>query len=198
MGGVNASECGTQTSGKQGNGPLAKSDYVVYKNDLALAKQDESELAAATQALNSTQSKITSLQRQAGGLQDTVNGLIAGDNTANARDTGLLDQIHALFEASDSDPTLAWAHWIVTALFFVIEILPVSVKCLLLIGTQTPYERILENRGEAAVRQASENLDTRTRRRREIEGLEAQAEHEAMRARLRSNHAVTSDLEWWR
>jgi hypothetical protein len=197
-GGVNASECGTQTSGKQGNGPLAKSDYVVYKNDLALANQDESELAAATQALDSTQSKITSLQRQAGGLQDTVNGLIAGDNTANARDTGLLDQIHALFEASDSDPTLAWAHWIVTALFFVIEILPVSVKCLLLIGTQTPYERILENRGEAAVRQASENLDTRTRRRREIEGLEAQAEHEAMRARLRSNHVVTSDLEWWR
>jgi uncharacterized protein DUF4407 len=205
LGGVTASECDTQTSGKTGDGPLAQGDYAIYMNDLALAAEDKSELTAATQALDSTQRMITSLQRQAGGLRDTISGLIAGDNTANARDTGLLDQIHALLEASDSDPTLAWAHWIVTALFFVIEILPVSIKCLLLIGSQTPYEQILEKRGEAAVRQAAVQLDARTevarlraRHRHEIEELEAQAEHEARQARLRGNHAVTSDREWWR
>ncbi len=205
LGGVTTSECGTHTSGKAGDGYIAQGDYATYTNDVAIANEDNSQLTAATLALDSTQRMIKSLQRQAGGLQDTINGLIAGDNTANARDTGLLDQIHALLEASGSDPTLAWAHWIVTALFFVIEILPVSIKCLLLIGPQTPYEQILEKRGEAAIRQAAVKLDARTevarlraRHRHEIEELEAQAEHEARQARLRGNHAVTSDLEWWR
>jgi hypothetical protein len=205
LGGVTTFVCGTQSSGKTGDGPLAQGDNAKYKSDVKIAAEDESALNADTQALHSTQSMITSLQRQAGGLQDTINGLIAGDNTANARDTGLLDQIHALLEASNSDPTLAWAHWIVTALFFVIEILPVSIKCLLLIGPQTAYEQILEKRGEAAIRQAAVKLDARTevarlraRHRHEIEELEAQAEHEAKQARLRSNHAATSDLEWWR
>jgi hypothetical protein len=204
-GGVTPAECGMQISGKVGDGPRAQGDYVIYLNDLALATEDKNELTAATQALDSTQRIIASLQRQAGGLQDTINGLIAGDNTANARDTGLLDQIHALLEASDSDPTLAWAHWIVTALFFVIEILPVSIKCLLLIGSQTPYEQILEKRGDAAVRQAAVKLDAgtevarlRAKHRHEIEELEVQAEYEARQATLRGNHAVTGNLEWWR
>jgi thioredoxin-like negative regulator of GroEL len=81
----------------------------------------------------------------------------------------------------------------------------VSIKCLLLIGSQTPYEQILGKRGEEAVRQAAAKLDARTevarlhaRHWHEIEELEAQAEHEARQARLRGNHAVTSDLEWWR
>lgn len=188
-GGVIAPECGAPTSGKTGNGPRAQADYATYTNDLAVAAQDQGELTAAQRALQGTQRTAASLQRQADVLQRTISGLIAGDDAANARDTGLLDQINALLEAGHSDPSLAWAHWIVTALFFVIEILPVSIKCLLLTGAQTPYEQILERRGEAAVRRVAMRLDAEL----EVERLRARRQLDAQ-----ANHVIPDDVEWWR
>jgi hypothetical protein len=207
LGGASTSACGIgmYTSGNPGDGQFAHIDDLKYQNAIAAFTNAESELDDDTKDLDRTQTMITSLKSEADVPQDKLNGLIAADYNANAQDTGLLDRIQALFEAGDTDPALAWAHWIVTALFFVIEILPVSIKGLMLIGPQTPYEQIIEKRGEAAVRQAAMKIDARTevarlraRHWHQVEELEAQAEHEATQARLRGNHAVTSDLEWWR
>ncbi|MBN9168875.1 MAG: DUF4407 domain-containing protein, partial [Microbacterium sp.] len=59
----------------------------------------------------------------------------------NADAVGLLSQITALDSLSKKEPTLAWAHWLIAALFFMIELLPVLVKVLTSYGDPSLYEK---------------------------------------------------------
>ena len=59
----------------------------------------------------------------------------------NAEAVGLLSQMGALERLSAREPTLAWAHWLIAGLFFMIELLPVLVKVLTSYGEPTLYER---------------------------------------------------------
>ncbi|WP_448967829.1 DUF4407 domain-containing protein, partial [Klebsiella aerogenes] len=58
----------------------------------------------------------------------------------NAGAVGLLSQISALERLSEREPTLRWAHWLIAALFFMIELLPVLVKVLTGFGGPSLYE----------------------------------------------------------
>jgi hypothetical protein len=213
QGGVKGSECPPGTSGSRGFGPLAKADQAAYNNSvqnynvlnsqLVTAKNDlATATTAATQKESAAQQQVTMLTNAANKERATINAAIVHDTKENAQDTGLLEQIHALFAASDVDSGLAWAHWIVTGLFFVIEILPVTIKCLLLLGDETPYEQIAAKRGEAAVDQAQVTIDaemevmrTRAQSKRDIADLEAQAAHDIREAALASDLAIVQDKE---
>jgi hypothetical protein len=59
----------------------------------------------------------------------------------NAGAQGILSQITALERLSQREPVLAWAHWLIAALFFMIELLPVLVKVLTSFGDPSLYEK---------------------------------------------------------
>ncbi len=60
--------------------------------------------------------------------------------SGNAGASGLLSQITALNSLSEKEPTLGFAHWMIAALFFMIELLPVLVKVLTSHGQPSLYE----------------------------------------------------------
>jgi len=80
----------------------------------------------------------------------------------NADAVGLLSQITALERLSDREPVLRWAHWLIAALFFMIELLPVLVKVLTGFGGPSLYEKAETMRGQIAL----DRVSARTFRRR--------------------------------
>ncbi|MDQ0642953.1 DUF4407 domain-containing protein [Microbacterium murale] len=69
----------------------------------------------------------------------------------NAGATGLLSQISGLNRLSEKEPAILWAHWLIAALFFMIELLPVLVKVLTSFGEPTLYERTVAIRKQVAL-----------------------------------------------
>jgi Domain of unknown function (DUF4407) len=213
LNGLKGTNCPPHTSGEVGNGPFAHTDREAYENLEATYSGIEQQLATAranlkfaTKAANQNQSdaqtQVSILTTDVNNLNATIAAAIANDTKRNGQDTGLLEQIRALFAAGASDPGLAWAHWIVTALFFVIEILPVTVKCLMLLGAETPYEKIVRERGDAAVHQAQVALaaeigvaESQARSIRSIAELEARAKHDIRQVALESDLAIAQDRE---
>ena len=61
--------------------------------------------------------------------------------SGNSGAVGLLSQISGLERLSQREPTLAWAHWLIAGLFFMIELLPVLVKVLTSYGEPSLYEK---------------------------------------------------------
>src|SRR5690606_25633709 len=59
----------------------------------------------------------------------------------NADAIGLLSQIGALNRLAEREPTILWAHLLIAALFFMIELLPVIVKVLTSWGDPSLYEK---------------------------------------------------------
>lgn len=62
----------------------------------------------------------------------------------NSRNSGLLAQLEALHRISGSHPTLLLAHLALFLLFLSIELLPVLMKLLQVLGPKTRYEKLLE------------------------------------------------------
>jgi hypothetical protein len=157
--------CPPGTSGRAGDGSRAQADYAAWQQDLSEVSSIKGELAkasaqltadenASNQSVQAAQRELTSLRGEETSLQNTINGQIAADNAKNSDDTGLLAQIQALFAASDQSTGLTIAHWVVTGLFFVIELLPVLVKTMLLLGKESLHDRIVALREEAALEDA--------------------------------------------
>ncbi|MFJ2369058.1 DUF4407 domain-containing protein [Microbacterium sp. NPDC087665] len=69
----------------------------------------------------------------------------------NAGATGLLSQISGLNRLSEKEPTILWAHILIAALFFMIELLPVLVKVLTSYGEPSLYEKAAAIRKQVAL-----------------------------------------------
>lgn len=69
----------------------------------------------------------------------------------NAGAVGLLSQISGLNRLSEKEPTILWAHWLIAALFFMIELLPVLVKVLTSYGDPSLYEKAAAIRKQVAL-----------------------------------------------
>jgi hypothetical protein len=61
---------------------------------------------------------------------------------------GMLQRLEALHRLSDREPTIAAAHWLVWALFLLIELLPVISKTFQIMGPPSLYERLVRARDE--------------------------------------------------
>lgn len=68
----------------------------------------------------------------------------------NAGAIGLLSQISALGRLGEKEPAILWAHWLIAALFFMIELLPVIVKVLTSWGDPSLYEKAAAIRHQVA------------------------------------------------
>ena len=148
-------------SNKYGQGPIYQAKLRVYEQDRAKLDQVTSELNGATaqeqaaeknvasaQASTLAQDQVSAktllpkLKKQYAAINATLQSQANYGTKVNNGDNGLLAQIRALFAASSTDPALALVHLAVFLLFFMIEILPVTVKLLLSMDRNSAYESV--------------------------------------------------------
>lgn len=196
--------CAAGTSTMAGDGPRAQNDYLRYtqaktsydslSGQLSAAEKQETADAQtangnAKSSLASEQAtahaKLPGLMKQQSTLQTEVDNQVQSNADNVNGDTGILAQLQALSSAGAQDPVLSLAQWIVTLLFFFIEILPVMVKFLLNMGPLSLYEIALKNEEDSKIDQFK---TTRVTKRQDIEreALKQQAIDEDMRQREES------------
>ena len=132
----------------------------------ALAAQlrtaNEELAAAGTAAKENTSTSETQnreeAQSQLPAARDSYDTALAAYNAraesvaaGNAGAIGLLSQISGLNRLSEKEPTILWAHILIAALFFMIELLPVLVKVLTSYGDPSLYEKAAAIRKQVAL-----------------------------------------------
>jgi hypothetical protein len=186
-------------SGKHGNGPRAQALKLAYdhKADAANAAQTLAQKKQA--ALNTAQAaarqqdgtKVAEAQAEANrvlpGLRkqrDSLQGALQGDlNTSNneaAHDTGLLARLVALSHLGEANGWARAAHLLVAGLLFMLELLPVAVKSLSILGPPTAYDQVDELDTKKAVKAAGQyeyiDKDLEDRRKRIVQDVHDQVE----------------------
>jgi hypothetical protein len=169
------------SSGKIGDGPRAQAKDQEYEQAVKTYNSVESQLTAAQAAEKTAQSGFSSdlssrvqqvkasakaalpgLQQEYQKLEAGVAATAANGWNVAAKNTGILAQLQALSAASAANPSLQAARLAVLALFFLIEILPVTVKFLLNIGPPSAYEVVAKLREDELIDAATmRRIETR-------------------------------------
>nr|WP_154924252.1 DUF4407 domain-containing protein [Microbacterium testaceum] len=134
------------------------------QSTLAAANTAGTEAAASTADANKQQAEdqLPAARTQYEAALAAYNARAESVADGNAGAVGLLSQITALERLSDREPVLRWAHYLIAALFFMIELLPVLVKVLTGFGGPSLYEKAEKMRGQIAL----DRVTARTYRKR--------------------------------
>lgn len=173
-----------KASTRKGAGPLAEAKRRQYvdaadrlggaerKLQAAIAARDRAAGLAASQAQTAlaaaqrdARERLPALRGQLDELTEAIDQRSRAGSQLNARDTGIMAQVRALWRIGHHDKALLITHLLVGLVFFLIEILPVLVKVLLSFGPSTPYDEALRLREE----EAKERTRMRCAERRTIE-----------------------------
>ena len=121
--------------------------------DLAAANAEGTDAAAAAAERNKAQAQdqLPAAREQYEAALAAYNARAATVADTNAEAMGMLSQLSALERLSAREPILAWAHWLIAALFFMIELLPVLVKVLTSYGDPSLYEKADAMRRQVAL-----------------------------------------------
>ncbi|WP_295850890.1 DUF4407 domain-containing protein [uncultured Microbacterium sp.] len=127
------------------------------QSTLAAANSAGAEAAASSADANKQQAEdqLPAARAQYESALAAYNARASSVADGNAGAVGLLSQITALERLSDREPTLRWAHYLIAALFFMIELLPVLVKVLTGFGGPSLYEKAEKMRGQIALDRVS-------------------------------------------
>ncbi|WP_150955270.1 DUF4407 domain-containing protein [Microbacterium testaceum] len=127
------------------------------QSTLAAANSAGAEAAASSADANKQQAEdqLPAARAQYESALAAYNQRASSVADGNAGAVGLLSQITALERLSDREPTLRWAHYLIAALFFMIELLPVLVKVLTGFGGPSLYEKAEKMRGQIALDRVS-------------------------------------------
>ncbi|WP_295826575.1 DUF4407 domain-containing protein [uncultured Microbacterium sp.] len=127
------------------------------QSTLATANSAGAEAAASSADANKQQAEdqLPAARAQYESALAAYNARASSVADGNAGAVGLLSQITALERLSDREPTLRWAHYLIAALFFMIELLPVLVKVLTGFGGPSLYEKAEKMRGQIALDRVS-------------------------------------------
>ncbi|QIG39264.1 DUF4407 domain-containing protein [Microbacterium sp. 4R-513] len=119
------------------------SQLAAAQADLAAAQAAGTSDVAASESQNKQQAKdeLPAARQQYEAALAAYDARAAEVAGGNAGAVGLLSQISGLERLSAREPTLAWAHWLIAGLFFMIELLPVLVKVLTSYGEPSLYEQ---------------------------------------------------------
>ncbi|MBS1675623.1 MAG: DUF4407 domain-containing protein [Actinobacteria bacterium] len=111
--------------------------------DLESADASSKSATSASETQNRQQAKdqLPTAEQAYKTALDAYNQRAASVAGTNAGAVGLLSQISALDRLSAKEPVLGFAHWLIAALFFMIELLPVIVKVLTSWGDPSLYEK---------------------------------------------------------
>ena len=127
------------------------------QSTLAAANTAGAEAAASSADQNKQQAEdqLPAARQQYEAALAAYNARASSVADGNAGAVGLLSQITALERLSDREPVLRWAHYLIAALFFMIELLPVIVKVLTSFGGPSLYEKAEKMRGQIALDRVS-------------------------------------------
>lgn len=201
-------------SGKSGPGPRAralKREYDRKERDATTARNLVQTKQAALETVRGasrqqTGTKVAEAQAEANrvlpGLRqqrDNLQGAIQGDlNTSSkeaADDTGLLARLVALSHLGEDNGWALAAHLLVAALLFMLELLPVAVKSLSILGPPSAYDQIdeLDTKEvvKAAGRQEYIDRDLEKRKKRIAEAV-----HDEVEAVMRE--LATDQVKAWK
>ena len=127
--------------------------YCTANEELAAAGTAAKENTSTAEAQNREEA-----QSQLPAARDSYDTALAAYNaraesvaSGNAGAIGLLSQISGLNRLSEKEPTILWAHILIAALFFMIELLPVLVKVLTSYGEPSLYEKAAAIRKQVAL-----------------------------------------------
>jgi hypothetical protein len=216
-------------SNRQGAGPLAGAKEQEYQAAQAKLAQVTQELQQATsveqadqrqvetnqagvlaKAQRDAQLELPTLQRREAALQSYLQKTADQGTSVNRGDTGILIQLEALSKLSSQSGTLTAAHLLLMALFFLIEILPVSVKVLLNLQPLTAYEAVANAAEEEIIeRVRSQSHELRLieegRSRNRLAKADDISRREAALTRQITDHleaemvrAIDSEVQKWR
>jgi hypothetical protein len=148
----------------QGKGPMAQLKQTEWQQAEQKYQTLNTELQTAQAALTAGQSaaqkdagqtlrqqqaaakaELPGLEKRYSALESQLRSNEAKAQNAVEDNNGILAQLQDLSDAGAQNPMLGVAQWVVTLLFFCIEILPVMVKVLLNLGPLSPYEVVLKN-----------------------------------------------------
>ncbi|KNY05804.1 DUF4407 domain-containing protein [Microbacterium sp. GCS4] len=117
--------------------------------------------------------------------------------SGNAGAIGLLSQISGLNRLSAKEPTILWAHILIAALFFMIELLPVLVKVLTSYGDPSLYERALAIRKQVALDKVTAEgfRDRAAIVNEQSNGIQAEADAAAPQTRAERREAEKAEAE---
>jgi hypothetical protein len=117
----------------------------------ALLNQRQSQATA----VNATAVNLKADKKQLAQLQNSLQLSEQAHSGLATGDSGLLARLEALDRLSNDRPTLKTAHWALFALFLAIELLPVVMKLLQVLGPETDYEKAQAHSSEAAFEDAA-------------------------------------------
>ncbi|TDN91368.1 DUF4407 domain-containing protein [Microbacterium sp. BK668] len=119
------------------------SQLAAAQADLAAAQAAGTADAAASEEQNKKQARdeLPAARQQYEAALAAYDARASEVATGNAAAVGLLSQISGLERLSAREPILAWAHWLIAGLFFMIELLPVLVKVMTSWGQPSLYEQ---------------------------------------------------------
>ncbi|WP_102194101.1 DUF4407 domain-containing protein [Microbacterium aurantiacum] len=125
----------------------------VANEELATAGSAAKENTSASESQNRQQAndQLPAAQQSYEQALAAYNGRADAVAQGNAGAIGLLSQISGLNRLSEKEPTILWAHLLIAALFFMIELLPVLVKVLTSYGEPTLYEKAAAIRKQVAL-----------------------------------------------
>jgi hypothetical protein len=160
-------------SGKVGNGPRAqalKREYDRKEADANAAKSLVAEKLAALEAARAGAKQangdkvaqaqaeakrvLPDLRKQRDALQAAIQNDLGTSNREAAEDTGLLARLVALSNLGEDNGWARLAHLLVAALLFMLELLPVAVKSLSILGPPSAYDQIDDLDTKEVVRSA--------------------------------------------
>jgi hypothetical protein len=98
-------------------------------------------MAQASAGLETDTAELARLTEQQTALQQAF-------DATNADNTGILIRLQALSALSESNATMAIAHYMLALLFICIELLPVLMKMLLNVGPRSTYDRLTDLRDD--------------------------------------------------
>ena len=170
------------SSGKSGDGPRAQAKKQIYLQDQATYDSVETQLKQAQRAEQAAQAaaakgqpavtaraqqqarqELPKLYQQRNNLQNYIKNEKSYGTQVNKADTGILAQLEALSQASARSPSLNAARLAVMAVFFLIEILPVTVKILLNLLPPSAYEIVAKTEDEGITDKARNQRVTNRR-----------------------------------
>lgn len=152
-------DCGTGTPGvgTAYRTAQATADEAKRTADDAKSKLDAAKSAAEARirkgsaaAASDAKQKLGDVQRDLAVAQDNKRRAESEGHDAAENSTGLLARLEALDRITEGHATAQLAKWSLTALFFLIEVLPVVSKLLMMMGKKTTYDTMLA-RHEAAL-----------------------------------------------
>ena len=104
--------------------------------------------AGASRSMQQATADLETDQAELARLTEQQTALQASFDETNADNTGILIRLQALSALSDSNATMAIAHYMLALLFISVELLPVLMKMLLNFGPRSTYDRLSDIRDD--------------------------------------------------